>query len=65
MVYAIAGQQFRKKWGDKNSVWSGSSYMTRGQLTKDDLCLNARRIVVSKKKSESSKIRYEKQGFKK
>ncbi len=65
MVYSINGKQFQKKWGDKKSVWSGESYWTRGLLTKSDLCLNARRVVVSKKKSDASKVRYEKQGFKK
>ena len=65
MVYAIKGQQFKKKWGDKTSVWSGDAYWTRGHLTRADLCLNARRVVVSKKKSDASKVRYEKQGFRK
>ena len=65
MVYSFGGQQFKKKWGDKNSVWSGEAYQTRGHLTRDQLCLNARRVVVSKKKSDASKVRYEKQGFKK
>ena len=66
MVYTIrGGQQFRKKWGSKGEVWSGDAYMTRGHLVKDDLCLNARRVVVSKKKSTASRARYLRQGFKK
>ena len=65
MVYTEQGQQFRKKWGSKKEVWSGDAFMTRGNLRKDDLCLNARRQVVSKLKSEASKVRYKKHGFKK
>jgi len=63
MVYTAKGQQYRKKWGSKKEVWSGDAFLTRGNLKKDDLCLNARRQVVSKRKSEASKLRYEKQGF--
>ena len=65
MVYSSGDKQFRKKWGSKSEVWSGDAFMTRGHLQVDELCLNARRQVVSKRKSVASKARYEKQGFSK
>lgn len=65
MVYTTNGQTYRKKWGSKQQVWSGDAYRTRGHLRKGDLCLNARRQVVSKRKSDASKARYAKQGFSK
>jgi len=60
MVYSVNEKQFRKKWGTKREVWIGDCYLTRGMLTREDLCLNSRRVVVSKKKSEASRTRYEK-----
>ena len=65
MVYSSGDKQFRKKWGSKSEVWSGDAFMTRGHLQVDELCLNARRQVVSKRKSVASKARYDKQGFSK
>jgi hypothetical protein len=66
MVYTgPTGTEYKNKWGSKTQVWDGISYCTRGFLTRSALALNSRRKVVSKKKSEASRVRWEKQGFRK
>ena len=66
MVYSARdGTEYKTKWGTKAQVWDGTSYCTRGFLTREDLTLNTRRKVVSKKKSNVSRVRWEKHGFRK
>ena len=50
------------KYGDRNAVWSGEAKQTRGGLTKDDLIMSRTGKIVSKKKSESAKAFYAKNG---
>ena len=50
------------KYGDRNSVWNGQAKQTRGGLTKDDLIKSKSGKIVSKKKSESARALYQKNG---
>ena len=50
------------KYGDRNSVWNGQAKQTRGGLTKDDLIMSKSGKIVSKKKSESARALYQKNG---
>jgi hypothetical protein len=46
-----------KKYGDRQAVYEGQAEMTKGGLRKDDLTINARGKIVSKKRSAlSSKV---------
>jgi len=53
------------KIGTKQQVWDGEKEKTRGGLKKEDLCLNKKGKIVSKKQSERGKAQAEKFGFKK
>ena len=50
------------KYGDRNSVWNGEAKQTRGGLTKDDLIKSRSGKIVSKRKSESARALYQKNG---
>ena len=50
------------KYGDRSSVWSGEAKQTRGGLTKEDLMMSKSGKIVSRKKSESARAWYEKNG---
>ena len=50
------------KYGDRNSVWNGEAKQTRGGLTKEDLIMSKSGKIVSKKKSESARALYQKNG---
>lgn len=50
------------KYGDRSSVWNGTAKQTRGGLTKDDLVMSKSGKIVSKKKSESARAWYQKNG---
>ena len=50
------------KYGDRNSVWNNEAKQTRGGLTKEDLIMSKSGKIVSKKKSESARAWYEKNG---
>ncbi len=50
------------KYGDRTSVWNGQAKQTRGGLTKDDLIMSKSGKIVSKKKSESARALYQKNG---
>ena len=50
------------KYGDRTSVWNGQAKQTRGGLTKDDLIKSKSGKIVSKKKSESARALYQKNG---
>ena len=47
-----------KARGNRGEVWAGTARRTSGNLTKDDLILNSRGKLVSKKQSETAKINY-------
>lgn len=54
------------KYGDRNSVWNETAKQTRGGLMKADLILSRTGKIVSKKKSNSAREMYQKNGgFKK
>ena len=60
------GMTYQRKRGSRQNVWNGESYCTASGLLRDDLCLNAKNKIVSKKKSLLAKKRYKDQGgFKK
>ena len=48
----------KKSIGSRHDVYYGKAVHTAGGLGKDDLCLNSRGRVVSKKMSERAKARY-------
>ena len=52
-----------RKYGSRSEVFDGICTMTRGGLTKDDLMLSKTNKIVSKKKSQAAKLRYEQYGF--
>ena len=51
-------QQRIKARGSREEVWAGQARRTSGGLTKDDIMMNARGKLVSKKQSDSAKERY-------
>lgn len=46
------------RYGDKQAVWAGLAYSTKGGLTRSDLMVNKRGKVVSKRAHRSAKLRY-------
>jgi len=55
----------RSKIGTKEQVWNGEKEKTRGGLKKEDLCLNKRGKIVSKKMQAKGLAQAKKFGFKK
>lgn len=51
-------EQDMKKKGSKQEVFEGKAYCTAGGLKKDDLILNKRGQIVSKKRSEQGKKQF-------
>ena len=49
--YLIHGKIYNKLCGSRKDVWDGEAYKTSGCLIKNDLTLNVRGLVVSKRKS--------------
>ena len=49
-TYTIAGQDYQKNEGTRQEVWDGIAYQTSGLLLKDDLILNKKGKLISKKK---------------
>jgi len=49
-TYNINGQSYNKLYGTREEVWEAKSYKTTGGLVKDDLIMNKKGKLVSKKK---------------
>lgn len=49
---------FNKKYGSREQVFNVLSYCTKSGLKKEDLMLNAKGKIVSRKKSEMARIRF-------
>ena len=58
-MYVKDGTEYIRKIGSRESVVAGTSYCTSGGLTKDQLIVRGNRIL-SKKRSEMGKARFEK-----
>ena len=48
-----------KKYGSKQEVWAGAALLTRGKLKKEHLMKSKTGKIVSKKRSEQSKNRWQ------
>jgi hypothetical protein len=53
--YHIEGVIYNELNGTREEVWNGEAYRTEGLLTKDDLTVNTKGVVVSKKKYITAK----------
>ena len=62
MCFRVNKEKKMLKYGDRNSVWNDEAKQTRGGLTKEDLIMSKSGKIVSKKKSESARAWYEKNG---
>tara|TARA_B110000971_G_scaffold203041_1_gene223264 strand:+ start:51 stop:356 length:306 start_codon:yes stop_codon:yes gene_type:complete len=54
-VYHIKGKKFDMLFGSRAQVWHGTAYKTKGQLKKENLMMNKRGRVVSKRKHNTAK----------
>ena len=54
-AYHIKGKKYEMLFGSRAQVWHGTSYKTKGQLKKDNLMMNKRGRVVSKRKHNTAK----------
>lgn len=54
-MYHIKGKKYEMLFGSRAQVWHGTAYKTKGQLKKDNLMMNKRGRVVSKKKHNTAK----------
>ena len=63
--YHIKGKKYQLLVGSRAQVWHYTAYKTKGNLKRDDLLMNKRRRVVSKKKYNTAKKekRLEKAGY--
>ena len=65
--YHINGKTFDALVGKRAKVWHGTAYKTSGELTKNELMMNDRGRIVSKKKSMKAKqekgSRFRKAGY--
>jgi hypothetical protein len=63
--YHIKGKKYSELIGSRAKVWHGTAYKTEGGLTKDNLIMNKRMHIVSRKKHKTAKKekRLEKHGF--
>jgi hypothetical protein len=52
-TYAVAGKQYELLLGTRQEVWNGKAYKTSGGLLKNELIINKRGNIVSKRKSIS------------
>ena len=64
-TYTIKGIKYKELFGSREQVMNGTAYKTEGLLTKDDLVMNKRGRIVSKKKFKTAKqeMRLEKYGY--
>lgn len=53
--YHIGKHHYKELFGSRHKVYNGTAYKTRGELTKDDLIMNKRGRIVSKKKYLTAK----------
>ena len=53
-------ESFKKKYGSREQVFNGLCYCTKSGLTKDNLMLNAKGKIVSRRKSELARERFNK-----
>lgn len=60
MARATAPKKKVSKGWDKRAVWENRKTKTRGGLTRDDLMMNKRGRIVSKRKHEAGKKLYAK-----
>jgi hypothetical protein len=51
----VEGVIYNELNGTREEVWNGEAYRTEGLLTKDDLTVNTKGVVVSKKKYITAK----------
>ncbi len=63
--YTIKGGFFKELFGSREQVMNGTAYKTSGGLKKNELLMNGRGRIVSKKKYETAKKekRLEKHGY--
>jgi len=54
-AYHIKGKKYEMLFGSRAQVWHGTAYKTKGQLKKDNLMMNKRGRVVSKRKHNTAK----------
>ncbi len=54
-LYEIGKHTYKELFGSRHKVYNGTAYKTRGELTKDDLMMNKRGRIVSKKKHQTAK----------
>jgi hypothetical protein len=64
-TYTVKGKKYKELFGSREQVMNGTAYKTEGLLTIDDLVMNKRGRIVSKKKYKTSKqeMRLEKYGY--
>jgi hypothetical protein len=64
-TYTVKGKKYKELFGSREQVMNGTAYKTEGLLTIDDLVMNKRGRIVSKKKYISSKkeMRLEQYGY--
>lgn len=60
----VDGTEYEKRVGSRAEVYHGTAYKTKGGLTERDLVRNDSGRIVSKKRSELSKVMYAKNGLK-
>jgi len=54
-MYHLKGKKYEMLFGSRAQVWHGTAYKTKGQLKKDNLMMNKRGRLVSKKKHNTAK----------
>lgn len=54
-TYHLDGKKYKELFGSRQQVWNGTVYKTPGGLKRNDLIMNKRRRIVSKKKYETAK----------
>jgi hypothetical protein len=64
-TYTVKGKKYKELFGSREQVMNGTAYKTEGLLTIEDLVMNKRGRIVSKKKYKTSKqeMRLEKYGY--
>jgi len=64
-MYHIKGKKYQLLVGSRAQVWHGTAYKTNGDLKRDNLLMNKRGRVVSKRKFNTAKKekRLEKAGY--
>jgi hypothetical protein len=64
-TYTVKGKKYKELFGSREQVMNGTAYKTEGLLTIEDLVMNKRGRIVSKKKYKTAKqeMRLEKYGY--